>query len=75
MILKNKRIRETLELTLPEFKIRFDREIKRVFESYKQVELAKIYFKIKNKDESDFYFDLQCNFNHHVCSDWYIDKI
>ena len=72
MILKNKRTRETLNITLPEFKIRFVKEIKRAFESYKRTELAKPYFKIKNVDESDFYFDLQWNFNHHACCDWYI---
>ena len=75
MILKNKRTRETLELTLHEFKIRFAKEIIRAFESYKKTEQAKPYFKIKNIDESDFYFDLQWNFNHHVCSDWYIAQI
>ena len=75
MILKNKRTRETLNITLPEFKTRFAKDIKRAFESYKQTELAKPYFKIKNIDESDFYFDLQWNFNHHACSDWYIAKI
>ena len=75
MILKNKRTRETLELTLPEFKIRFAKELKRAFESYKQIELAKPYFKIKNVDEDDFYFDLQWNFNHFGNSTWYIEKI
>ena len=50
MILKNKRTRETLELTLHEFKIRFAKEIKRAFESYKQTELAKPYFKINGVD-------------------------
>ena len=75
MILKNKRTRESLNITLSEFKICFIKEIKRAFESYKQVELAKPYFKIKNVYEDDFYFDLQWNFNHHACSDWYIDKI
>jgi len=75
MILKNKRTRETLELTLPEFKTCFAKEIKMAFESYKQTELAKSYFKIKNVDENDFYFDLQWNFNHHACSDWYIEKL
>lgn len=74
MILKNKRTRETLNITLPEFKTRFAKEIKAAFKSYKQTELAKPYFKIKNVDESDFYFDLQWNFNHHACSDWYIEK-
>lgn len=69
MILKNKRTRETLNITLPEFKIRFANEIKRAFESYKQIELVKQYFKIKNINESDFYFDPQWNFNRHACSD------
>lgn len=69
MILKNKRTRETLNITLPEFKIRFANEIKRAFESYKQIELVKQYFKIKNINESDFYFNLQWNFNYHACSD------
>ena len=74
MQVKNKRTREILNITLSEFKIRFAKEIKTAFESYKQTELAKSYFKIKNIDESDFYFDLQWNFNHHACSDWYIEK-
>jgi hypothetical protein len=75
MILKNKRTRETLNITLTEFKIRFVKEIKMEFESYKQTELAKPYFRTKNIDESDFYFDLQWNFNHHASSDWYIKSI
>ena len=75
MILKNKRTRETLNITLPEFKTRFAKELKRAFESYKRTELAKPYFKIKNVDKFDFYFDLQWNFNNHACSDWYIAQI
>ena len=47
MILKNKRTRETLNITLPEFKTRFAKELKRAFESYKQTKFAKPYFKIK----------------------------
>ena len=74
MILKNKRTREILELTLPEFKTRFAKVIKMAFESYKQTELAKPHFKIKNIDEDDFYFDLQWNFNHFGTSVWYIEK-
>ena len=74
MILKNKRTRETLNITLPEFKTRFAKDIKRAFESYKQTELAKPHFKIKNIDEDDFYFDLQWNFNHFGISNWYIEK-
>ena len=74
MILKNKLTREKLELTLSEFKTHFAKEIQVAFESYKQTELTKPYFKIKTKDESDFYFDLQWNFNNHACSYWYIES-
>ena len=74
MILKNKRTREILESTLPEFKTRFAKVIKMAFESYKQTELAKPHFKIKNIDEDDFYFDLQWYFNHFGISNWYIEK-
>lgn len=74
MILRNKRTRETLNITLSEFKIRFSKEIKTAFESYMRTELTKPYFKIKNTDISDFYFGLQWNFNHHACSDWYIER-
>lgn len=48
-----------MELTLAKFKTQFAKKIKTAFESYKQTELAKPYFNIKNVDESDFYFDLQ----------------
>ena len=71
MILKNKRTRETLNITLPEFKTRFAKEIKAAFESYKQTELAKPYFKIKNIDESDFYFD----FLRHTNFDFYASNL
>ena len=74
MILKNKRTREILELTLPEFTTRFAKVIKMAFDSYKQTELAKPHFKIKNIDEDVFYFDLQWNFNHFGISNWYIEK-
>ncbi len=75
MILRNKRTREILNLTLSEFKIRFAKEIATAFESYIRTELTKPYFKLRNIDESDFYFDLQWNFNHHAYSDWYIYRI
>ena len=75
MILKNKRTQEKLELTLAEFKIRFAKEIKRAFESYKQTELAKPYFKIKKVNENDFYFDLQWNFNHFGNSNWFVEHM
>lgn len=64
-----------MKLTLSEFKIRFTKEIKNASESFMRAELTKPYFKLRNIDEADFYFDLQWNFNYHACSDWYIDKI
>ncbi len=75
MILKNKRTREIINITLSEFEIKFSKEIEVAFDSYKQVELAKPYFNLKNTNESDFYFNLQWNFNHHAYSDWYIERL
>ena len=75
MILKNKLTKETLDISYSEFRIKFAKEIQDAFESYKRTELTKPYFKIKNIDKNDFYFDLQWNFNHLNYSDWYIAKI
>ena len=36
MILKNKLTRETLEITYPEFRKKFAKEIRRAFESYRR---------------------------------------
>lgn len=75
MILKNKRTRETLEISLDEFKKRFAKEINDSFESYKRTVLAKPYFKMNNNIESDYYFSLRFNFNNHGITNWYIEKM
>ena len=77
MILKNKRTRETLNITLPEFKIRFAKEIKRAFESYRKTQLNKYSwnFKDDNSLEFNFYFELNWNFNHFGMSNWYIERM
>lgn len=75
MILKNKLTKETLVLARSEFYTKFAKEIKAALESYLQTENAKPYFKINQPDESDFYFDLQWNFNHFGMSNWYIERI
>jgi hypothetical protein len=78
MIVKNKRTRETLDITLEEFKKRFAKEIEDSLESYKRSVLAKPTFppfKINNTIEGDFYFSLRYNFNNHGISNWYIEKI
>lgn len=78
MILKNKRTRETLEITETEFKKRFSKEINASLESYKRTVMAKPTFhpfKIKNDIERDFYFNLRWNFNNHGISNWYIERM
>lgn len=75
MILKNKLTKETLVLSEEEFKTRFVKEIETALDSYKQTELSKPYFRLNRDIESDFYFNLQWNFNHYGNSNWYIEKL
>lgn len=74
MILKNKLTKETLVLSEEEFKTRFVKEIETSLDSYRQTELSKPYFNLNKDIESDFFFDLQWNFNHYGNSNWYIEK-
>lgn len=77
MILKNKLTRETLEITYPEFRKKFAKEIQDAFESYRKTQLNKYThnFKDDNSIESHFYFELYWNFNHFGNSNWYIERI
>lgn len=75
MILKNKLTKESLVLTRSEFYTKFANEIQTALNSYIKTENAKPYFKATKTSESDFYFDLQWNFNHFGMSNWYIEKI
>ena len=77
MIIKNKLTRETLNITYPEFRKKFAKEIKDAFESYCQTELNKyLYnFKTNNFIEQNFYFNIQWNFNHFGMSNWYIERL
>ena len=63
MILKNKLTRETLEITYPEFRKRFAKEIRIAFESYRRTQLNKYSYNFKddNSMEYNFYFQLQWN--------------
>ena len=74
MILRNKLTKETLEITYPTFRKKFAKEIQVAFESYTKTENNKPYFKINKNIESDFYFNLQRNFNHFGNSNWFIEK-
>ena len=77
MILKNQRTREELELTHEEFLSKFYKELQEAFASYHKSALAKSYYKHLDEDtlESDFYHDLQWNFNNLSNSVWYIKKL
>ena len=77
MILKNQHTREELELTHAEFLSKFYNELQEAFASYRKSALVKSYYKRLDEEtlESDFYQDLQWNFNHLSNSVWYIKKI
>ena len=77
MILCNQRTREELELTHAEFLSKFYKELQEAFASYRKSAFAKSYYKRLDEDtlESDFYQDLQWNFNHLSNSVWYIKKL
>ena len=77
MILKNKLTKETLNITYPEFRTKFSKEINVAFESYRNTQLNKYSYKFKddNSMEFNFYFDLQWNFNHFGISNWYIERM
>ena len=75
MILKNKLTRKKLEIQYSEFRKMFAKEIKVALESYIKTENAKPYFKANKTQESDFYFDIQWNFNHFGNGNWYIERL
>ena len=77
MILKNKLTRETLEISYPEFRKKFAKELQTAFDSYRKTQLNKYSYNFKddNSMEYNFYFQLHWNFNHFGNSNWYIERI
>lgn len=77
MILKNKLTKETLNISYSEFRKKFSKEIQVAFESFKKTKLNKTFYNFKDNNliESNFYFDIQWNFNHFGVSNWYIERI
>ena len=75
MIIKNKLTKETIELKRSDFEMKFSKEIKTALECYKRTELSKPYFRMNKNIESDFYFNLQWNFNNFSNSNWFIEKM
>lgn len=63
MKVKNKLTRETLEITYPEFRKKFAKELQTTFESYRRTQLNKYSYNFKddNSMEYNFYFQLQWN--------------
>lgn len=77
MIIKNKRTKEVVEIAYHEFRKKFAKEIEDAFQSFRQTELNKTFFNFSddNKIESNFYFQIQYNFNSFGNSAWYIDQM
>ena len=79
IIVKNKRTREKLELSLSEFKKKFNSEIRTAINNLEIQENKKNFFspfvKSNNNFEIDFYHNLRWNFNNLQNSNWYIERI
>ena len=75
MKVRNKLTKEIINISYNDFKRRFSKEIKVALDSYIRTQNNKQTFKFNKNFESDFYFDLQCNFNHFGMSNWYIERL
>ena len=77
MILTNQRTQEELKLTHAEFLSKFHKELQDAFASYRKSALVKSYYKRLDEEtlESDFYQDLQWNFNNLSNSACYIKNL
>ena len=77
LIIKNRRNNEErLELTLDEFKAKFQLELKQAINTYKAHQENKNFLpqflKPTPNYEQDFYFDLRWNFNNYAQTQYYI---
>lgn len=77
LIIKNRRNNEEqLELTLEEFKAKFQMELKQAINTYKAHKESKNFLppflKPTPNYEQDFYFDLRWNFNNYAQTQYYI---
>ena len=75
MNMRNKLTKEIINISYNDFKTRFSKEIQVELDSYIRTQNNKQTFKFNKNFESDFYFDLQWNFNHFGMSDWYIERL
>ena len=77
LIIKNRRNNEErLELTLEEFKAKFQMELKQAINTYKAHQESKNFLppflKPTPNYEQDFYLDLRWNFNNYAQTQYYI---
>ena len=77
LIIKNRQNNEErLELTLEEFKAKFQMELKQAINTYKAHQESKNFLppflKPTPNYEQDFYFDLRWNFNNYAQTQYYI---
>ena len=77
LIIKNRRNNEEqLELTLEEFKAKFQMELKQAINTYKVHQESKNFLppflKPTPNYEQDFYFDLRWNFNNYAQTQYYV---
>ena len=77
LIIKNRRNNEErLELTLEEFKAKFQMELKQAINTYKAHQESKNFLppflKPTPNYKQDFYFDLRWNFNNYAQTQYYI---
>ena len=75
MKVRNKLTKEVINIAYNDFKTRFSKEIQVALDSYIRTQNNKQTFKFNKNFESDFYFDLQWNFNHFGMSDWCIERL
>ena len=54
MILKNKLTRESLEITYPEFRKKFAKELQKAFESYRRTQMNKYSYNFKDDNSMEF---------------------
>ena len=77
LIIKNRRNNEEqFELTLEEFKAKFQMELKQAINTYKAHQESKNFLppflKPTPNYEQDFYFDLRWNFNNYAQTQYYV---
>lgn len=76
VILKHRRKNERFELTLEEFKIKFQFELSQAIHTFKENNKSFLPDFCKKKvTDQDFWFDLRWNFNNYAMCIYYIEQI